>query len=210
MPTELAAGLARRLFHCAISDLHFRVAPSHFRGKSGVGGIPCAILQNRNLRIARVQNAENGLRDCPILNTDFVTRRIAPGNEMPRPLMAPRRKPAVQEISKRQERSSPRLRGYDSKWDRLSAAFRRRNPLCAWCDQIGRVTVADLVDHKMPVADGGPIYDETNLWSVCLPHHGIKAEMENYARQRGELHKLRIWCDEPAERPARFRGGSPS
>lgn len=124
---------------------------------------------------------------------------------MPRPLLGRSPRP-VREISRRQERTSPRLRGYDSRWDRLSAEFRRRHPFCAWCQQQGRDILGDLVDHKIPVAEGGQIYHLANLWTLCTAHHGRKTEMEEYARRNEALHLLPIWCDSPDERPQRFCG----
>ncbi len=123
---------------------------------------------------------------------------------MPRPLPS-RIKPAAKVLDKRHERESPRARGYGSQWDRLSARIRRRQPFCRWCDQEGRLEFAALVDHKMPVADGGAFYDEQNLWPICLAHHGRKAEMEQFARKTGQLHLLPLWCDSPDERPIRFK-----
>lgn len=123
---------------------------------------------------------------------------------MPRPLPS-RIKPAAKVLDRRHARESPRARGYDSRWDRMSAAHRRRDPFCAWCRQEGRIEFARLVDHKMPVADGGPMYDPANHWGLCQHHHGLKAEMEAYARARASLHLLQLWCDDPEARPERFR-----
>lgn len=127
---------------------------------------------------------------------------------MPQPLRG-RRFATVRQITKRQERSSPRLRGYDARWDRISAEHRRLFPFCAWCKQAGRIVFAKVVDHKIPVADGGEMYAPENRWSLCIPHHGIKTSMEAYARQRGLTQSLPLWCDDPAERPAQFRGAGP-
>lgn len=114
---------------------------------------------------------------------------------------------AVQKINKTGNyRGSPRERGYDSKWDRISIAFRKRNPCCLWCDQIGRDTLTDLVDHVIPVVDRPDLkYDWKNLLPLCVHHHGKKTAMEVYARENGLLDMLPEWCRQPEKRPLQFR-----
>ena len=114
---------------------------------------------------------------------------------------------SIQKINKSGNyRGSPRDRGYDAKWDRLSVAYRRKHPVCAWCEQQGRDTVVDLVDHMIPVVDRPDLkYSWANLWALCSFHHGRKAAMEIYARDQGLLDMLPVWCREPSKRPAQFR-----
>lgn len=120
-------------------------------------------------------------------------------------ILGKRRAPAFQVVVIKSRRTSPRLRGYDSKWDRASERYRRKKPFCAWCEQEGRLEYAALVDHKIPIVDGGEMFDPANWWVLCVKHHGTKAEMERAARQSGEIEKLPLWCDDPTARPARFR-----
>lgn len=99
-------------------------------------------------------------------------------------------------------RTSPRERGYDAKWDRFSAAYRRKNPFCAECQRIGRLRFGDVVDHKVPVADGGAVHcGEDGVWNLCASHHGWKGRLEAYARSSGLMSQIRMWCDEPETRP---------
>ena len=102
-------------------------------------------------------------------------------------------------------RSSPRDRGYDSKWDRYSVQFRQKNPFCRVCLEQGRHTLIvdrGVVDHKWPVADGGPMWDPKNHWGLCQSHHdGWKRALETIARETGACHKLITWCDYPSKRP---------
>jgi hypothetical protein len=74
-----------------------------------------------------------------------------------------------------------------------------------WCDQNGQLTFAKLADYKYPVSDGGPMFDPENRWSLCRTPHGVKREMEEFARRTEQLDRLPIWCDDPAERPREFR-----
>lgn len=68
--------------------------------------------------------------------------------------------------------------------------------------RLGRVRFGDVVDHKFPVADGGDVHcGEDGVWNLCRSHHGWKGRLEAYARQRREMHLIRMWCDEPETRP---------
>lgn len=62
-----------------------------------------------------------------------------------------------------------------SKWRKLSITFRKRNPLCANCDEQGRVRPAALVDHiKSAKANPELFYEWRNLRSLCqLCHNQI-------------------------------------
>lgn len=121
---------------------------------------------------------------------------------MPAPLAI-----AAQKIAKvGRFRGSPGERGYDEKWNRLSIAYRKRFPFCQWCEQEGRDTLTDLVDHIIPVVDRPDlIHDWKNAWSLCRHHHGRKFSLEVYARDNGLLHMLPTWCKDPTSRPSSFR-----
>lgn len=109
-------------------------------------------------------------------------------------------------MSPRERRTSPRARGYDARWDARSAEYRKRHPFCAVCAEQDRLTAVAVVDHKFPVQDGGDVHcSDAGLWGLCLPHHGWKGRLEDYARRTGQLHLIVQWCDEPATRP-RLRG----
>jgi len=114
---------------------------------------------------------------------------------------------AAQKIAKTGTfRGSPRERGYDSRWDRLALDFRRRHPFCIFCEQAGRDTLTDLVDHIIPVIDRPELrYDWENLCSLCRGCHGRKFQMEAFARERGLLDVLPIWVRAPERRPQQFR-----
>ena len=122
---------------------------------------------------------------------------------MPQPFRSGRvRKTIGRKVTPPERRGGPRERGYDARWDRISAAHRRRNPFCAECERKGRLTFVDVVDHKIPVADGGPIHDPANHWSLCRGcHAGVKADLERIAHASGQVHRLIEWCDRPETRP---------
>jgi hypothetical protein len=103
-------------------------------------------------------------------------------------------------------RGTSRERGYDRRWDQFSVAYRRQNPFCAECESLGIDRVCDVVDHMVPLADGGEKFDVQNVWSLCNPHHnGMKRDLERYARANGLLHELPKWCRDPESRPPKFR-----
>jgi 5-methylcytosine-specific restriction endonuclease McrA len=107
--------------------------------------------------------------------------------------------------------TTPDERGYTSKWRKASRDYRRAHPFCAMCFEKGhlKLCVANrtgVVDHKIPVNDGGPMWDRTNWWVLCESHHnGWKSQLERYARQMGQVGELKRWCDDPAVRP-KLRG----
>lgn len=54
----------------------------------------------------------------------------------------------------------------------------RRKPMCEMCEATGRVTVATIRDHRIPLAEGGAD-DETNEQSLCEDCHAIKTKAES-------------------------------
>lgn len=64
-------------------------------------------------------------------------------------------------------------RGYGSRWQKIRALKRARDPLCEMCRAKGFVRLADMVDHILPLAAGGSHGDE-NLQSLCWSDHALK------------------------------------
>lgn len=65
------------------------------------------------------------------------------------------------------------------KWRKTAEDFLRHHPRCAWCG-----AEATQVDHIIPVADGGALYDHANLQSLCTPHHDEKTKAEAATRRK--------------------------
>lgn len=59
---------------------------------------------------------------------------------------------------------------YDAAWRKIRDRYIQRNPLCEMCLGQGVATVATLVHHRKPLADGGT-NDEDNLMSLCVSCH---------------------------------------
>ncbi|MFP5223123.1 MAG: HNH endonuclease [Acidobacteriota bacterium] len=53
------------------------------------------------------------------------------------------------------------------RWQKLRALKLKRNPLCHYCEQVGRITPADTVDHATPPGRGGDFFGWDNLRSAC-------------------------------------------
>lgn len=52
-----------------------------------------------------------------------------------------------------------------------------RNPLCAECDKAGEVVAATLVDHVIPLSQGGADH-ESNYQGLCATCHNRKTAKE--------------------------------
>jgi 5-methylcytosine-specific restriction protein A len=73
-----------------------------------------------------------------------------------------------------ERRGTSAERGYDYRWQRLREAHLASEPLCRMCLQAGRITPAVLVDHIVPINDGGAVLDDDNLQSLCRSCHDKK------------------------------------
>lgn len=64
-------------------------------------------------------------------------------------------------------------------WKRESAAFRRANPLCAHCAEVGLVVPSREVDHIRPHRGDMALFrDRTNWQALCKPCHSRKTARE--------------------------------
>lgn len=67
----------------------------------------------------------------------------------------------------------------DRKWRKVSRAYREANPFCAECERNGKVSAADVADHKKGLQylldnDMDP-YDWEELEGLCHPCHNSKS-----------------------------------
>ena len=82
-------------------------------------------------------------------------------------------------------------RGFDTEvgfyqsaaWRAVRAAFLREHPVCGVCAGRGRVVAAVVVDHVVPLKDGGARFDWENLAALCVPDHNRKTARETAARR---------------------------
>lgn len=87
-------------------------------------------------------------------------------------------------------------RPYDARWQRLRAQRLKEEPLCRMCLTTGRSVPANVVDHIIPIKDGGTNQTE-NLMPLCFRcHNSIKTPADVAQRKRVErsLVSLRaVW-----------------
>ena len=72
-----------------------------------------------------------------------------------------------------------------SNWRRLRANFLRLHPLCRACADRGQTVVAEVVDHVLPIKDGGARLDTANLQALCVSCHNRKTAAESWRRTAG-------------------------
>jgi len=69
-----------------------------------------------------------------------------------------------------------------AQWRAVRAAFLRQHPLCCACEVRGRVVPAVVVDHVVPIKQGGARFDPENLQSLCVSDHNAKSAKERAQR----------------------------
>ena len=63
-------------------------------------------------------------------------------------------------------------RGYGHRWQQARQSFLREFPLCEMCTAKGRVTLAQVVDHRIPhKGDQSLFWDRSNWSPLCKSHH---------------------------------------
>ena len=82
-------------------------------------------------------------------------------------------------------------RGFDTErgfyrsaaWRAVRAAFLREHSVCTRCQGHGRVVVAVVADHVLPLKDGGARFDWANLQALCVSCHNRKTAGETAKRR---------------------------
>ena len=60
------------------------------------------------------------------------------------------------------------------RWYRLRRIVLSEQPVCADCDN----RMSEEVDHIVPVEDGGPMWDRSNLQGLCHSCHSRKTNLD--------------------------------
>ncbi|HEY7767367.1 HNH endonuclease signature motif containing protein [Longimicrobium sp.] len=68
-----------------------------------------------------------------------------------------------------------------ARWQKTRARHRRLHPLCAECERQGYVKAGDMVDHIVPMREGGDPWDPVNHETLCNTHHQVKRARERHA-----------------------------
>ena len=74
-----------------------------------------------------------------------------------------------------------------TKWRKLRAWWVNSNPLCIDCESEGRTVVVDVVDHIVPIKQGGSKFGLDNLQSLCHSCHNRKTYEENKENNDGKV-----------------------
>ena len=78
-------------------------------------------------------------------------------------------------------------RGYGYKWQKARAAFLDEpdNTLCVMCSADNRVTIATVVDHRLPHrGDMTLFWDRSNWQPLCKFHHDSHKQAEEKGSKR--------------------------
>ncbi|KNY29057.1 HNH endonuclease [Pseudobacteroides cellulosolvens] len=75
-------------------------------------------------------------------------------------------------------------RFYSSRaWRKVRERKLMINPLCELCMKEERLAAATVVDHIIPIKDGGEVWDLENMQSLCKTCHERKGAMERFNRK---------------------------
>tara|TARA_R100000654_G_scaffold21267_5_gene42921 strand:+ start:12043 stop:12384 length:342 start_codon:yes stop_codon:yes gene_type:complete len=69
-----------------------------------------------------------------------------------------------------------------SRWRKMRDNYIMQNPICIICKKNNRIRKADVVDHIIEVADGGNMWELSNLQSLCDPCHRSKTSKAVHRR----------------------------
>lgn len=74
---------------------------------------------------------------------------------------------------------------YNSKrWRRLRLLVLHDQPICVMCEQKNKYTSSSVIDHILPINQGGAVFALNNLQALCSSCHNSKS-----ARDRGRGDK---------------------
>lgn len=89
----------------------------------------------------------------------------------------------AQEFYNSTARDPKMQRLYESaEWRSLRAMQLEKTPLCEKCYLNGRITRAEICDHRVEIKDGGGELDADNLQSLCRACHNKKTAIERIKR----------------------------
>ena len=67
-----------------------------------------------------------------------------------------------------------------TQWRNVRALILQDSPLCKACEEVGLITLAQMVDHIKPVRLGGNFWDHENLQPLCNSCHASKSAKERH------------------------------
>lgn len=84
-------------------------------------------------------------------------------------------------------KESSSARGYNHRWRKARAQFLQLHPLCRYCEQMGKIQPAEVVDHRVPhKGDQALFWDHDNWQPLCKTcHDAVKQAEERNGRIMG-------------------------
>jgi 5-methylcytosine-specific restriction protein A len=71
---------------------------------------------------------------------------------------------------------------YGRRWKAARLVYLAEHPFCVACEALGRTTLANEVDHRIPhCGDAARFWDRSNWQSLCRPCHSTKTRREQAA-----------------------------
>ena len=71
-------------------------------------------------------------------------------------------------------RGSSAKRGYGGRWQKTRVGFLAKHPLCVFCERIGKVVEATVVDHIKPHKGDMNLFWQRHNWQpLCKHHHDL-------------------------------------
>jgi len=67
---------------------------------------------------------------------------------------------------------------HSPQWRATRASHIKKEPFCRECDSEGKSILGNVVDHIVPIEQGGDPFHESNLQTLCHRHHNIKSAKE--------------------------------
>jgi 5-methylcytosine-specific restriction protein A len=77
------------------------------------------------------------------------------------------------------KKASSNMDIYNStRWRKLRIVVLNEEPLCKTCKSNGQVAAAQVVDHIIPINQGGDPFERSNLQGLCHVCHNAKSARE--------------------------------
>lgn len=76
-------------------------------------------------------------------------------------------------------------------WQKIRKIKLQQSPFCEECKKNGTIVVGKIVDHIIPIKQGGAPYDLNNLQTLCWSCHSRKSIQEGSRFGAGAVKSLR-------------------
>jgi 5-methylcytosine-specific restriction endonuclease McrA len=70
------------------------------------------------------------------------------------------------------------------RWRKLRLMILNDSPLCIHCEKDRLITPATVCDHIIPINEGGLVWNESNIQTLCSTCHNKKSAYESHRTRR--------------------------